>query len=187
MELSLAPMTRPSTSSKKWWGTNPERTPSSSWQCATKRPKGTTRPSKSYYSQLSQLNRCIRTYPKYYEAYIYRGKLYLKLKQYRNAVQDFDKAITLDGNKQIGYVGKGDCLRLMEKYDEAKHYYSIAFNNKKNNVSLLLRRAICNMEIRRYEAALEDINKLLETDSENSEAYYFKGLIFSKLSTPHST
>lgn len=29
---------------------------------------------------------------------------------------DFDKAISLDSNKQIAYVGKGDCLRLMEKY-----------------------------------------------------------------------
>ena len=63
-----------------------------------------------------QLNKCIRNYPKYYEAYIYRGKLYLKLKQYRPAMADFDKAIALDGNKQIAYIGKGDCLRLMEKY-----------------------------------------------------------------------
>ena len=70
----------------------------------------------------------------------------------------------------------------MEKYDEAKHYYTVAFNSKKNNLSLLLRRAICNMEVKRFEAALEDINRLLDSDSENSEAYYFKGLIFSKLS-----
>lgn len=128
------------------------------------------------------MNRCIKSYPKYYEAYIYRGKLYLKLKQYRYALGDFDRAIAIDGHKQIAFVGKGDCLRLMEKYDEAKHYYTVAFNSKKNNLSLLLRRAICNMEVKRFEAALEDINRLLDSDSENSEAYYFKGLIFSKLS-----
>lgn len=67
------------------------------------------------------------------------------MKQFRLSLADFDKAIHLDNHKQIAYVGKGDCLRLMEKYEEAKHFYSIAFNNKKNNVSLLLRRAICNM------------------------------------------
>jgi hypothetical protein len=49
----------------------------------------------------------------------------------------------------------------MEKYDDAKNCYTLALNSKKNNVSLLLRRAICNMELRRYEPALEDINKLL--------------------------
>ena len=40
---------------------------------------------------------------------------------------DFEKAINLDGNKQIAYVGKGDCLRLMEKYDEARAYYRWLF------------------------------------------------------------
>ena len=60
--------------------------------------------------------------------------------------------------------------------------YTDAFNSKKNNISLLLRRAICSMELKKYEAALEDINRLLESDFENSEALYFKGLIFNKLS-----
>lgn len=63
-----------------------------------------------------QLNKCIKYYPKYYEAYIYRGKLFLKMKQYKHALSDFDKAISIDNHKQIAFVGKGDCLRLMEKY-----------------------------------------------------------------------
>ena len=71
----------------------------------------------------------------------------------------------------------------MEKYDEANHFYTIAYSNKKKNSWILLRKAICNMELKRYEAALEDINKLLAVNSENSEAFYFKGLIFRKLST----
>ena len=84
-------------------------------------------------------------FPKYYEAYIYRGKLYLKLKEFKEALQDFEKAIQIDPHKQIAYIGKGDCLRLMERYDESRKMYTDAFNNKKNNISLLLRRAICSM------------------------------------------
>jgi hypothetical protein len=42
--------------------------------------------------------------------------------------------------------------------------YTDAFNSKKNNISLLLRRAICSMELKKYEAALEDINHLLSSD-----------------------
>ena len=67
------------------------------------------------------------------------------MKKYKLAEADFNKAINIDQSKQIAHVGKGDCLRLMERYDEAKHYYTHAFNNKKSNLSLLLRRAICNM------------------------------------------
>jgi tetratricopeptide (TPR) repeat protein len=66
---------------------------------------------------MMQLLECIQKFPKYYEAYIYRGKLYLKLKQFKHALADFDRAISLDPQKQIAYVGKGDCLRLMERYE----------------------------------------------------------------------
>ena len=38
------------------------------------------------------------------------------------------------------------------------------------------------MELKKYEVALDDINHLLDSDFENSEALYFKGLIFNKLS-----
>lgn len=105
-----------------------------------------------------QLNECLKKNPKSYEAYIYRGKLYLRLKKYREALADFDKAIRLNPDKQIGYVGKGDCLRLCERYDEAKAIYAKALHmSKKTNASILLRRAICSMELKRYEPAFDDI------------------------------
>jgi hypothetical protein len=37
-------------------------------------------------------------------------------KNYKKALVDFDKAILIDSQKQIGLIGKGDCLRLVEKY-----------------------------------------------------------------------
>lgn len=70
----------------------------------------------------------------------------------------------------------------MEKYEEAKSLYSKALQQKANNLSILLRRAICNVELKRYDIALEDINKLLEDETNNSEALYFKGLILNKQS-----
>jgi tetratricopeptide (TPR) repeat protein len=52
----------------------------------------------------------------------------------------------------------------MERYEEARNFYTTAFNNKKTNISLLLRRAICSMELKKYDPALDDINRLLESD-----------------------
>jgi hypothetical protein len=39
------------------------------------------------------------------------------LKEFKYALQDFDRAIAIDPKKQIAYVGKGDCLRLIERYE----------------------------------------------------------------------
>lgn len=70
----------------------------------------------------------------------------MKLKKYKEALNDFERAIKISPEKQIGYIGKGDCLRLYEKYEEAKTFYAKALNLvKKINPSILLRRAICNM------------------------------------------
>ena len=41
-------------------------------------------------------------YPKYYDAYIYRGKLYVKSKQYDKALYDFNMAIELNSSKALG-------------------------------------------------------------------------------------
>lgn len=35
------------------------------------------------------LDECLKKYSKYYEAYIYRGKLYLKVRKYEKALNDF--------------------------------------------------------------------------------------------------
>lgn len=39
------------------------------------------------------------------------------------------------------------------------------------------------MELKRYELAFEDINEILSSDPENSEAHYFKGFLLNKQST----
>lgn len=39
------------------------------------------------------------------------------------------------------------------------------------------------MELKRYDSAFEDINEILSSDPENSEALYFKGLLLNKQST----
>jgi tetratricopeptide (TPR) repeat protein len=80
--------------------------------------------------------------------------LYLKIKNYKKALNDFEKAFNLDSQKQIGLIGKGDCLRLMEKYEDAKVMYSKALQQKTNGLSILLRRAICNVETKKYDIAL---------------------------------
>ena len=49
----------------------------------------------------------------------------------------------------------------MERYEDAKAMYTKALQQKTNGLSILLRRAICNVETKKYDTALEDINKLL--------------------------
>lgn len=114
----------------------------------------------SWFIQLSQ---CLQKYPKFYEAYIYRGKLFNKLKKYREAKSDFEAAVQLHPERQIGYVGQGDCYRSSEDYEEAIQCYNTALKIEQSS-SVLLRKAICFLELERYDLALADINRILESD-----------------------
>ena len=75
----------------------------------------------------------------------------MRLKKYKDALQDFERALKINPEKQIAYIGKGDCLRLSENYEEAKDIYKRAISlSKKINPSILLRKAICSMELKSY-------------------------------------
>jgi tetratricopeptide (TPR) repeat protein len=62
---------------------------------------------------IKMLNFCVQKFPKYYDAYIYRGKLFMKDKKYEKALQDFSYAIQLNDQRALGLLGKADCLRFM--------------------------------------------------------------------------
>lgn len=65
-------------------------------------------------------------FPRYYDAYIYRGKLFTKLGQVDKAEADFNVAIQLSPQKGLGYLGKADCLRMLNNYKEAIRCYQKA-------------------------------------------------------------
>lgn len=97
------------------------------------------------------LSKAINMYPKYYDAYIYRGKLYVKSKQYDKALYDFNMAIELNSSKALGYIGKADCLRFMNELEESLLLYSQAIgkDDSVRKVSLL-KRAITFIEVNRF-------------------------------------
>lgn len=83
---------------------------------------------------IKMLSRAIVAFPKYYDAYIYRGKLNVKCKKYPKAINDFESAMEICPQKALGFyynyyflillflnfliffhqgfVGKADCLRI---------------------------------------------------------------------------
>ena len=71
-------------------------------------------------------------------------------------------------------------MRLESKYNDARLMYIQGLSIEKDNHELLVRKAICELELGKLELALMSINELLKCDPQNSEALYFKGLIYKK-------
>ncbi|EGR34644.1 hypothetical protein IMG5_005100 [Ichthyophthirius multifiliis] len=126
-----------------------------------------------------QLGKAIMQYPQYYDAYIYRGKLQVKMKRFEKAIQDFDIAIHLNPQCGLGYMGKGDCLRFSGQFSSAINLYTQALEKEEiiGQVAIL-KRAITYIEAKQYDNAKQDLQIILNQDNKNSEAYYFKGLLY---------
>ena len=69
--------------------------------------------------------------------YSNRSLMYYNLKDYDNAIQDADVAISLKPNHSKAYLRKGNALEAKKQYYEALNTYSAGLQNDENNTQLL--------------------------------------------------
>ena len=68
--------------------------------------------------------------PKFSEAYVLRGRIYLEAKMYQKGLEDFDKAVELNPQLASAYLNRGAIKVAQRKYQEG-------LNDLKKGVELL--------------------------------------------------
>ena len=79
-----------------------------------------------YTQALRTLSKAISYYPKYLEAYIARGQIYIFQKDWGKALTDFGNVINISPMNGLGYLGQGDSLKGIGNYDGALMSFSKA-------------------------------------------------------------
>lgn len=82
-----------------------------------------------YTGALRTLSKAIVKYPRYIEAFIARGQIYIFQRKWDKALSDFRIVISVSGppeNNGLGYLGQGDCLKGIGNYNGALQSYSKA-------------------------------------------------------------
>jgi tetratricopeptide (TPR) repeat protein len=72
-----------------------------------------------YREALSLFDRAIETDSKTSWLFLYRGFTHFRIKKYDVALKDFDVALRMDPNNPRTLAQRADCLRQLERYDEA--------------------------------------------------------------------
>ena len=111
------------------------------------------------------------------DAYIYRAKLNLKTKRYDEALKDFDAALKLSDGSLMTLMSRCDCLKLLNRLNEAIDGYSKCLKMEPHNYGILLKRAICFYETSSFELSRKDLQVLIERKQGGSDAYYFRAMI----------
>lgn len=114
------------------------------------------------------------------------------LKQYNSALIDFNRSIELDSENSVAYINRGVVKYRLNDSQGAIADYTSAINihNRKSNLDAIDKidlstayqgRAFIKYEAENFQDALQDVNTALKLNSDNSRAYFIRGLIKIKI------
>ena len=111
--------------------------------------------------------------PKYYYN---RSCLNLELGNTEEAIVDVIKAIELEPDNSLYYYEKARIEQYLKRYNEAAVTFSKGIDIFPTE-NLYIGRALCYIELEKYDLAFDDLNSALEIYPESGTAYYYKGVI----------
>lgn len=110
---------------------------------------------------LKAFNKTLEKYDKHAQAYERRGWINLRLKNYSDALYDFNKAIRIDDSIAFAHYGKGHILQSEHNLEEAIECYEETLKKSVALQSLYwrarLRKAECHIDLKQWEPAIFDL------------------------------
>jgi tetratricopeptide (TPR) repeat protein len=99
------------------------------------------------------------------------GEIYAKANDYRDAINAFNQAITLDSTQILAYKERGDLYYAFGKYDEAKADYEIYMRRSDNTIDDKERFAFILFFTKNYDQSKGLINEVIQHDTTNTVMY----------------
>lgn len=127
------------------------------------------------------LDKCIQIAPKYTLGYFTRAYVQLDLELHAGAIGDFKKALIIRNDSSYTMATLlGNCYKEMDRYDSALYYYSLALSHNSNYSEALYNKAMVQVRLYQYEAAIKGLNRILNKDALNAKALTLKAKIYTE-------
>ncbi|MBN1158713.1 MAG: tetratricopeptide repeat protein [Bacteroidales bacterium] len=113
-----------------------------------------------------------------------RGIVHNNRGRYAKAIEDFNRALALQDEKDAYkiYLGRGIAFMSLVKYEQAMADFSRSIELNDSIAGAYHSRALLNYELQDYHAAIEDFLKTLERDVVNDALYFNLGMSYFRLS-----
>ena len=95
------------------------------------------------------------------------------------ALEDFNRAISIDPNHTDGYLGRANTLNTLGRYQESLEDYARVIEINPEIANAYVNRAIAYSHLKEYEKAIVDYEKAFELDPEIDDSPGFLERIFS--------
>lgn len=131
------------------------------------------------------VDRAISDNPDFAGFYYTRGMISNQRRNYRRAIDDFDKALELqEVNQSRVYLNRGISKLNLENPDSAIEDFELAIDSNPQNISAYNYRGMVNYRNNRYDLAIEDFDRIININPLNDVAYYNRGMAFLRSGDP---
>lgn len=106
-----------------------------------------------------------------------RAKLHLAAKNIDAARNDINVANTIDTNVAVLREARGEMAYLLNRSRLAREEWEACLKLDPKNTNCLMRLTELYIAVQEYDRALELVNRLIDIDSDDPQAYFMKGII----------
>lgn len=132
-------------------------------------------------SSLEAINQRILDDPGNFQNYLDRAKYFGAKSQYKDALDDIDRALRADSTKGDIYLFRGEIYWFQKNVDGAYKEYEHCLRFESQNEDCLLKKAAIDIALANFDIALEHINTALQQDEQLPYAYYLKGRLYREI------
>ncbi|HEX7414516.1 MAG TPA: tetratricopeptide repeat protein [Bacteroidia bacterium] len=115
------------------------------------------------------------------EEYCKSGAKKVDLKEYKEAIEDYTKAIELKPKHADGYNGRGLTLSKIENYKAAIQDFNKVIELSPKDIKAYHDRGTAKAKLGDNKGAVQDFTKVIELDPKHSDAYFDRGNAKAKL------
>ncbi len=140
--------------------------------------------SKKYLFALKVLNKLQQIEPSNHEVFILKGKIFISLNQTKQALQNFQHAISLqsdDDSVNDLYFEIGEYLEQEENYQLALNFFNKCYEMDNDDDEVIYEIASCYDMSEQYDKSIIFYQKLLDIDPFDDEIWFNLGVIYNKI------
>jgi len=109
------------------------------------------------------------------------GSIYLNLKKYERAINDFDEAIQLDPENVRAYLNRGNAYYYLKEYQRAIYNYDKVIQIDANDAHAYNNRGVAYGYLKKYKRAIDDFDKAIQVEPDYALAYIGRGITYNDL------
>ncbi|BBM84340.1 protein kinase domain-containing protein [Candidatus Uabimicrobium amorphum] len=126
---------------------------------------------------IEYFSRAIMHAPRYEKAYSNRGRIYLNQGKVKEALADFDRALTFN-KSAANFYDKAVALRKLQQNQQALTTLNLALELHDQDPRYWQLRSLLHYALKNVNQALSDIDRAIQLDKTNAQHYSNKGAIY---------